>query len=235
MTGCGSPTAPLTSQGSGRLTARPGAPTGTVGIGTFPLGLGSPRDGLLRVPTGYLATQPAPLLVAFHGALGSASSQISLWAASADQYGFIVLSIDSRTTTWDGVLQSFGPDVAFVDSALGYAFGRCAVDPARVFVSGASDGATYAVALGLANGDLFRRVVAFFPGGIRESSSGRVGRPEFFIAHGRDDTVIPVSRSRDGTVPTLRADGYPVEYLEYDGGHSVPAAVVTAAAAWLAR
>lgn len=235
LAGCDTATAPPQSQGSGRLTARPGPPTGTVSAGTFPLGLATGRDGLLFVPSGYSATQPAPLILALHGAQGTAASQLTLWTPHATARTMVVLAVDSRLTTWDGVLQSFGPDVAFVDSALEVVFERCAIDPARVFIAGASDGATYTISLALANGDLFKRAVGFFPGGIRESNSGRHGKPEFFIAHGADDTVIPVSRSRTGTVPTLRADGYTVEYLEYQGGHSVPLPVATAASDWLAR
>lgn len=236
VVGCDTPMPPPQSQGSGRLTARPTTtPTGTVSAGTFPLGLAAGRDGLLFVPSGYSPSQPAPLILALHGAQGTAASQLTLWTSHATARTFIVVAVDSRASTWDGVLHAFGPDVAFIDSALALVFERCAIDPARVFIAGASDGATYTISLALANGDLFKRAVGFFPGGIRESNSGRNGKPEFFIAHGTDDTIIPVSRSRTGTVPTLRADGYTVEYLEYQGGHSVPLAVATAASDWLAR
>jgi phospholipase/carboxylesterase len=225
---------PIT-QGAARLQSRPGTPTGTIAPGTFSLGLSTGRDGLLFVPTGYSPAQPLPLLLALHGAQGSATSQIALWSPYAEVKKWFVLAVESRATTWDGVLQQFGPDVAFIDSALHYAFDRCSVVPSRVYLAGVSDGATYTISLALANGDLFPRAVAFFPAAIRESNSGRHGKSEFFIAHGRQDNVIPVSRSRNDIVPALRQDGYTVEYLEYDGGHQVIPSVSDAAAEWLNR
>jgi predicted esterase len=38
-----------------------------------------------------------------------------------------------------------------------------AIDPARVAIGGFSDGATYALSLGLINGDLFKRVAPSHP------------------------------------------------------------------------
>src|SRR5436190_993778 len=79
----------------------------------------------------------------------------------------------------------FGEDVAFLNRALESVFARLAVDPARVAIGGFSDGATYALSLGLANGDLFPRVVAFSPGFI--ISAPPHGRPRFFLSHGISD------------------------------------------------
>src|SRR4051812_169696 len=47
-------------QRNGRLSARPGPPTGSWPTGLQPLGLGDQRDGLLYVPAGYQADRPAP-------------------------------------------------------------------------------------------------------------------------------------------------------------------------------
>ncbi len=223
------------SQGAARLAARPGTPTETITAGAHPLGLGTGRDGILFIPTTYSAAVPAPFVLGLHGSLGSASNLIELLSPYAEDHGFIVLAVDSRNSTWDGVQQTFGVDVAFIDSALAYAFKRCAVDANHVIVSGVSDGGTYSIGLALANGDLFRRSVAHSPAAIKESNSGRTGHPEFFVSHGTQDTVVPVARSRNDIVPTLRADGYTVLYLEFNGGHDVPPDVALAAVNWFLR
>jgi phospholipase/carboxylesterase len=222
-------------QGSARLQSRPGTPTQSVTGGTHRLGLGANRDGLLYVPAGYSPATPAPLVLALHGSTGAAVDMVDLLSSYADASGFLVLAIDSRNPTWDGIQGAFGVDVAFIDSALGWAFQRCNVDPTRVIVDGVSDGATYSIALALPNGDLFRRSVAHSPAAIHESNAPRVGKPEFFVSHGTNDTVIPVARSRNDIVPALRADGYTVEYDEFDGGHEVPPAVAQAAVTWFLR
>jgi len=64
----------------------------------------------------------------------------------------VVLSVDSRAASWDLRYGAFGPDVELIDRALAHAFERCNVDPARVAIGGFSDGASYALSLGLTNG-----------------------------------------------------------------------------------
>jgi phospholipase/carboxylesterase len=56
-----------------------------------------------------------------------------------------------------------------------------------------------------------------------------------FISHGRQDRVLPIERCGRRVARVLRDTGYAVEYLEFDGGHDVPADVVTAALAWLSE
>jgi predicted esterase len=107
------------------------------------------------------------------------------------------------------------------------------VDPDRLAIAGFSDGATYALSVGLAQGLLFHHVLAFSPGFVIPAP--RVGRPAIFISHGTADPVLPIDRCSRRIVPALRADGYPVRYHEFVGGHSVPASIATAAVATLAR
>lgn len=233
MLGCES--SPTGAGSSARLGARPAAPSGTISPGQFSLGLGSGRDGILLVPSSYSPAQPMPLVLSLHGAGGSASGPISLLSPYAESMGFLQLAVDSRGQTWDALTDGYGPDVAFIDRALRQTLGRCAVDSARIVIEGFSDGASYALGLGLANGDLFTRVVAFSPGFIPRSDTPRQGRPDIFISHGTGDPVLPIDATSRRIVPALRADLYSVTYTEFDGGHEVTPQVATAAVAWLLR
>ena len=118
----------------------------------------------------------------------------------------------------------FGPDVAFVDAALEYAFDRFTVDPRRIVVAGYSDGGTYALALGLGNGDLFARVVALAPEYVPPAAL-RIGKPPVFVAHGLTDAEHPIDQTSRRIVSELQSAGYTVEYQEYQGGHSLPPGV----------
>jgi predicted esterase len=102
-----------------------------------------------------------------------------------------------------------------------------------VAVAGFSDGASYALSLGLTNGDLFSDVLAFSPGFHAEDR--RQGRPRFYLSHGVHDEVLPIVRTSRRIVPGLRSDGYQVTYREFDGGHVVPAECVAEAAEGLWR
>jgi phospholipase/carboxylesterase len=215
-----------------RLHARVGKPTGTLKTGEFPLGLATGRDGLLRVPSSYRPDTPAPLALLLHGAGGQARRIVSLLGV-AESLGVIVLAPESRGRTWDAILGGFGPDVAFITQALGYAFERLAVDPNRLAIGGFSDGASYALSLGLDNGDLFSHILAFSPGFI--VSRSRQGRPRIYITHGTGDEILPIASTSRRLVPALDKGGYAVTYREFDGPHTVPPGIAHDAFNWFTR
>ncbi|MCZ2815955.1 alpha/beta hydrolase [Modestobacter sp. VKM Ac-2984] len=218
------------------LTVRPDSvsPTGPPPApGTHPLGLADDRDALLYVPPTLPAEGPAPLLVTLHGAGGDAEGGLALLRGLADEHGLLLLSPASRGTTWDALGTGWGPDVELIDRALREVFGLLPVDPGRIAVAGFSDGASYALGLGLANGDLFSDVIAFSPGFVPPAS--RTGSPPVFVSHGVDDEVLPVERTSRQIVPALREDGYEVTYREFDGGHTVPPEIAREAVDQLVR
>ncbi|HWC26284.1 MAG TPA: hypothetical protein VG474_06830 [Solirubrobacteraceae bacterium] len=217
---------------AGRLSARPSADAAPgLRVGGTPLGLGRGRDGIVHVPAA--AARPAPLVVLLHGAGSSAPAGRALLGDLADEHGLIVVAPDSRGPTWDAVRGGFGPDVEFLDAALEHVFTACPVDPARVALGGFSDGASYALSLGIANGDLFTHLIAFSPGFA--APAAEVGQPRVFVTHGVSDPVLPIDRCSRRLVPALRAGGYDVTYHEFDGGHTVPRRLARGAVTWLER
>ncbi|HEY2897591.1 MAG TPA: PHB depolymerase family esterase [Gemmatimonadaceae bacterium] len=217
----------------GRLAARPSAsvPARAAAPGLHSLGLARDRDALLYIPASYRAEHAAPLAVMLHGAGGVAQHGISLVEALADAAGLVVLAPPSRQQTWDVIRGAFGPDVAFVDAAIAATFERCAIDPQRLAVGGFSDGASYALSLGLTNGDLFTHVIAFSPGFMAQAR--QIGAPRFYISHGTRDTVLPIDRCSRRLVPLLEHAGYEVKYHEFDGSHTIPPDIAREAVEWL--
>lgn len=213
-----------------RLTARPDPATPrSLAVGTSPLRLGNGREGLLHVPI----KDARGLVVALHGAGGNARLGLDLVRKQADRLGFVVLAPASAGSTWGVIRGGADPDTPALGTALSHVLARQPVDPRRLAVAGFSDGGSYALTLGLANGDLFRRVVAFSPG--FEAADQRRGQPEFFITHGRRDKVLPIQRTSRRVVRALRRDGYVVIYREFNGRHVVPGALATEAMEWILR
>src|SRR5215207_6096316 len=213
-----------------RLLARPGQPTETASPGLHRMQLDRHRDALLFVPAGYRADQPAPFVLSLHGAGGDATSGLYPLRDLVDQAGLILLSPASRQQTWDIIRGGYGPDVAFIDRALSAAFARCAVDPDRLAVVGFSDGASYALSLGITNGDLLRDVMAFSPGFM--APADQRGEPRIFISHGTKDQVLAIDRTSRTIVAQLERVGYEVQYYEFDGPHMVPPEIARQALDW---
>lgn len=219
---------------AGRLLSQPGVVTATPqSPGLHEVDVGSPRPALLYVPTTYRPDVPAPVMVLLHGAGGNARGGIDPLLAFADEAGVILISPSSRRATWDVIGGGFGPDVTAIDRALEHVFSRFSVDETRLGIGGFSDGASYALSVGLTNGDLFTHVVAFSPGFSAEGEE--VGRPRIFITHGVDDRVLPIDRTSRRLQPRLRDAGYDVVYEEFPDGHVVPAEKARRALDWFLR
>jgi predicted esterase len=137
----------------------------------------------------------------------------------------LVLAPSSAASTWALIAGGLGRDVAVLDAALTEVAAGNEVD--RMAVGGFSDGASYALSLGLANGDLFEGVLAFSPGFY--APPRRVGTPLVWMSHGTGDRVLPVDRCGRPVSRELAAEGYDVTYDEFDGGHVITPELVAAA------
>ena len=198
------------------------------GVHSLQLG-GEVRDGRLFLPRAA-GQHPCPLVLLLHGAGADGSSMLRLMGKVASAHSCVLLAPDARQHTWDFLVGGFGPDVNFLDRALRQVFERCRVDPNRVAIAGFSDGASYALSLGLANGDLFTHVMAFSPGFLRPPQTQ--GEPKVFVSHGTEDRVLPIDRCSHRIVPQLQEGGYDVAYREFVGPHVVPDEVLTEAMQW---
>ncbi len=212
----------------GRLAGRPGpAPAGPpLPAGTTALQV--PGAEVLVVVPGREAAGPRPLLVFLHGAGGSAWDAVATLAEQATARGVLVLAPSSAGRTWDLIAGGPGRDVAVLDAALTEVFGRCAVD--RVAIGGFSDGASCALSLGVANGDLAGALLGFSPGFL--AAPARRGSPRVWICHGTDDRVLPVARCGRRIAADLAAAGYDTTYDEFGGGHVLTPHLVAVGLDW---
>jgi predicted esterase len=191
----------------------------------MPAGLGG--EAALFVPSGYLAAKPAPLMVMLHGAGGRPDDALSMVRSQAERDGVFLLAPGSRASTWDVIRGGFGPDLRLLDAALAWTFDRYAIDPDRIAVGGFSDGASYALSVGLGNGELFSDALAFSPGFAAPGAV--IGKPRIYISHGRRDDVLPYARCGEALARRLKAAGYDVLFQPFAEGHIVPAECVEAA------
>jgi phospholipase/carboxylesterase len=222
------------AQTKGRLRARPVQVTGSGPVGLQPLMLGAARDSYLYVPASYRVERPVPLVLLLHGAGGHARQGLDLLRSLADAAGLLLLAPASHDHTWDLLVdRRYGPDAGMIDQALETTFSRYAIDPERLAIGGFSDGASYALSLGISNGDLFTHVIAFSPGFV--APAGHTGSPRIFVSHGTRDGVLPIDRCSRRIVPELERCGYDVLFKEFDGGHTILPEIAQEAVGWFTQ
>jgi predicted esterase len=198
----------------GSLTPHPPAP---MEGGTHRLKFPDGREARLHVPPDTDG-RPLRLLVLLHGAGGQHGGADTLALAHAARHGTLLLIPDALGSSWDLLRGGYGPDLSFIDRALLWVMRHYAVDAERISIGGFSDGASYALSVGLMNGDLFSDILAFAPGFM--APQRRVGQPRVFVSHGLGDQVLPVARGQ-AIAQRLAGEGYDVVYAEFDGGHMV--------------
>ena len=214
----------------GRFSTRPHKPTRTLSPGEHILAEDGTRRAILFVPSTYDPTRPAPFFLALHGATGSGDSMLRGSRAAAEAHGVVMLSPSSRDYTWDAIRSSYGSDFAQIDRLMNDVFDQCSIDPQRVAVGGFSDGATYAVSIGLINGDVFTHVVGHSAGFIIGGT--RHGKPKVFLSHGRQDTILPIDQCGRRIAAQLRREGYDLRFDEFEGGHTATPEMRDTAMRW---
>ena len=167
---------------------------------------------------------PTAVLLFLHGALRTVDVFVDGHQAGADSNGVIVVAPYASFGTWDAIYGTFDQDIDLLDATLEWVYERWTIDPDRVAISGFSDGGTYSLAVGRANGDYFSRIAAYSPGLLLDITP--VGKPPILITHGTQDAVIPVQNTSGFIVPWLRQEGYAVDYREFDGPHAIPLSAV---------
>ena len=214
----------------GRLTSRHVAATRRTAPGSHSLRLRKTRDGVLYLPPQYTPDAPVPLVLLLHGAGGSGASITQRFRTYADDLGIAFVAPDSVEVSWDRA-DRLMKDVAHIDAALAVAYRRINTSPDRVRIGGFSDGASYALSVGLTNGDLFGRVLALSPGFLDPAQTR--GRPQIYVTHGVRDAILRIDRTSRRIVPLLEDAGYVVHYHEFDGGHETPTEICRPAFEWL--
>ena len=209
------------------LSSSATAPADTSGIQTL-------GDGAYFYRPAGNPIERRPLLLLLHGAGMSASGFIEGARAEADRCRCLLLSVQSKGPTWDtvrlvrrasldgvtDVYRLFGADTDRIELALSRAIKAGDADAQSILLVGFSDGASFALTLGIANRSIFRGVVAIAPGFYVETAS--IGsRQRLFIAHSPSDRILPFNRTRDDIVAPLKRGGFELRFRSFEGGHTV--------------
>jgi len=159
------------------------------------------REYRLHVPPGLDKTKPAPLVLVLHGGGGNGKQQerFTKFSDLSDTKGFIVVYPDAVDGNWNDGRENKNfraqrdgiDDVKFIGAIIDEVGKEWAIDPKRVFSTGASNGGLMSHRLGI---DLSDRIVAIAPviGGIAEKLEFKPAQPvAVLIMQGTKDPLVP--------------------------------------------
>ena len=206
---------------TGRMSFRPGAAPLAAPLppGRHELSFDEGRDAVLVVPEGLPADALLPLCVMFHGAGGEANRVLPHLVPHARARRFLLLAPQSMFPTWDVVIGGHGPDLQRLDRALATVAAHFRLDAARLAFAGFSDGGSYALSLGLTNGDVASHVIGLSAGFM--NCFTQTGTPRVFLAHGRADRQLPIESSAHQHARRLLDSGYDLTLQPFDGDHVI--------------
>ena len=179
---------------------------------------------LTVLPKNFSDDEPRPLIIVLHGFGGSSAGFEAIWGPAAGRLGAILVVPNGprRVGNGHGWIDIDEAD-AVVEATLDYVRDRFEVDWDRVVLSGFSEGAFMATALGIRHPDLFAGVIpvagSYIPG-IDAPPKAADGDPRFYFMVGLLDRVATQARI---AASDFEEAGYEVDLRLFpDTGHEFP-------------
>jgi phospholipase/carboxylesterase len=167
-----------------------------------------------------------PLVVVLHGAGRQDELIVRGLQTERRRHDAIFVVPRSLAGTWD-LIAGGDADLRFLDGVLHSLYRRYRVDPARQAIAGFSDGASYALAVGLSNPRLFSTVMGWAAGFLaidpRELRADDP-KPRVLLEYGTHDQLFPFDQVATPMRDALRRLGYDVELWIEEGGVHWPRA-----------
>ncbi|WP_315755914.1 MULTISPECIES: phospholipase [unclassified Bradyrhizobium] len=191
----------------------------------------------LYVPEYYTADRAWPLVMALHGGSGNGRDFLWSWLRAARSLGAILVAPTAAGPTW--ALMGDDADTPNLLRILDLVRSRVAIDPARMLLTGMSDGGTFCYVSGLAAGSPFTHLApvaaTFHPLMAEIADRDRLRGLPIQIVHGRLDWMFPVEIARH-TADALAKAGANVAYREIDDlSHCYPREANVELLRWLLR
>jgi predicted esterase len=178
-------------------------------------------EGHLLLPERIDSTRAYPLLTVLHGAGRQDELLVRAYRDEPTCRGAVFFVPRSTSPTWDILVGEDRPDLDFLEHAYAEIYRRVPVDHGRQALIGYSDGASYALAVGLSNPRLFSAVMGWAAGFVVFDSAAVAPsdpRPRILLEHGTHDPVFPFEQVALRNCAILRRLGYEVELRVDEGG-----------------
>src|SRR5205085_9040839 len=187
------------------------------------------------VPEYYMPDRRWPLVMALHGGSGNGRGFLWSWLREARSLGAILIAPTATGPTW--ALMGDDTDSPNLCRILEETRTRWNVDPARMLMTGMSDGGTFCYVSGLDAASPFTHLApvsaTFHPLMAEMADAQRLQGLPIHIVHGKLDWMFPVQVARQ-TQQALSAAGANVTYRELDDlSHTYPREMNAAMLGWM--
>ena len=182
---------------------------------------------ILLTPTEIDPAKRYPLITVLHGAGRQDEMLVKACRDEPEKRDALFLVPRSLLPTWDLIASPERPDLDFLEYAYDLIFRRYPVDAGRQALLGYSDGASYALSVGLSNPHLFRAVMGWAAGFIALDPTFNLDadrKPAVLLEYGTHDQLFPFERVAVPMRENLRKAGYTVEFRVDQGGKHWPSA-----------
>ena len=166
-----------------------------------------------------------PLITVMHGAGRQDEMLVKACRDEPERRQALFLVPRSVNPTWDLIACEERPDLDFLEWAYDLIYRRYPVDHFRQGLLGYSDGASYALSVGLSNPRLFRALMVWAAGFVTLDSSllsDGDPRPDVLLEYGTHDPVFPFEMIATPMRLALETAGYPLEFRVDQGGRHWP-------------
>ena len=201
------------------------------------LAMGEGRGGCwMYAPENLDPATPLPLVVALHGGSGDGRRFLWSWLRDARTFGAVLAAPTSVGNTW--ALMGEDVDTPTLASIVAFARQTWNIDPARILLTGMSDGGTFSYVSGLSAVSPFTHLApaaaAFHPMLTAMADPARVRGLPIHITHGVRDWMFPVTMAHEAR-DAFTAAGAAVTYREIaDLSHTYPREINGPLLAWMA-
>ena len=184
-----------------------------------------PSRAVLLTPEEIDPARRYPLVTVLHGAGRQDELLVRACRGEPERRQALFFVPRSVRPTWDLIAGGERPDLDFLQWAYDLIYRRYPVDPARQALLGYSDGASYALSVGLSNPRVFRAVMGWAAGFAAIDDTNlepEDPKPPVLLEYGTHDELFPFDRIALPMRAELERLGYRVEFRVDEGGRHWP-------------
>ncbi len=150
------------------------------------------------MPEYYTPDRAWPLVMALHGGSGNGRGFLWTWLRDARSHGAMLVAPTATGPTW--ALMGEDADTPNLARILDIVRARWNIDPARLLLTGMSDGGTFSYVSGLERASPFTHLApvaaTFHPLMAQTAHAARLRGLPIYLVHGRLDWMFPVEMAR---------------------------------------